>query len=159
MGQLLNAAMVTRPERSSQRVVMLTLLALVTALAVLAMLAAQGAWLPEPAGERHSAPAVPCWVTLGPLRAVTEDGSALHLRLALNACESGSQDVINARRSDLEAIVRVVVAEHRREELEGAPGIQHLCEVLKLRLGAYVQETGAPTLHDLIVDQFVLRRI
>ena len=90
---------------------------------------------------------------LGPLRAVTADGSGLQVRLALDACDSGSQDAISTRRNDLEAIVRVVVAEHGRSEFEGAAGIERLRKLLKLRLSEHVE-----AMRDVVVDQFVLRR-
>src|SRR6185369_12275745 len=113
----------------------LTVLALGVTLAILA---AQRRWLPEPGAGTGSAATVPCWVMLGPIEAITEDGSVLHLRLALDACDAASQDAIKARRSDLEAIVRVAVASHGRPELEGAAGIQRLREALKLRLSEHV---------------------
>jgi flagellar basal body-associated protein FliL len=96
---------------------------------------------------------------LGPLQAVTEDGSALRLRLALDACDSGSQDAINTRRSDLEAIVRMVVAGHGRVELEGAEGIERLRAALRQGLGEHLQRVGARAVRNVAIDQFVLRRI
>jgi len=148
--------MASRSERRSLLALTLTLLVLGVTLTILA---AHRGWLPEPGVVTGRTPSVPCWVMLGPIEAITEDGSILRLGLALDACDAGSQDAINARRSDLEAIVRVVVAEHRREALEGAAGIQRLREALKLRLSAHVQGFGAEAVRDVVVDQFVLRRI
>ena len=148
--------MPSRPERGSLRVLVLTLLALAAMLAALAM---QPAWLPKLGAKGESSPAAPCWVMLGPLRAVTGDGSALELRLALDACDPGTREAINHRRTDLEAIVGVVVAELRREDLEGTQGIEHLRGALVRRLSAHVQGAGGQAVRDVAVDQFVMRRI
>ena len=139
-----------------QRDAVFPLLALGIALAILG---AQRWRLPEPDVGTGSAPAVPCWVMLGPIEATTADGSTLRVRLALDACDAGSQGAINARRGDLEAIVHVVVAGRSRSELEGAAGIRGLREALKLRINEHVRGVGAEAVRDVVIDQFVLRRI
>jgi len=148
--------MASRPERGGTRAWTLALLALGVALAVLST----RRWrLPEPAADMRNAAAVPCWMMLGPIQTMTEDGSLLRLRLALDACDAGSQAAINAGRRELEMLVRVEVAARSRPELEGAGGIQRLREVLKLRLSEHVQGVGAVAVRDLVIDQFVLRRV
>jgi len=147
--------MARRRERGDTRAWTLTLLALGIALAIVA---AQRWRLSRPAADTGSASAVPCWVTLGPIEAITGDGSTLRVRLALDACDAGSQGAINARRDDLEAIVRVVVAGQSRAQLEGAAGMQRLRNMLTLRFGEHVRGVGAEAVREVVIDQFVLRR-
>ena len=148
--------MARRTERGSLRALTLALLAVVLAFLVIA---AQRWWLAPPDARAASAAPAPCWVTLGPIDAVTEDGSALRLRLALDTCDGASRDAINERRTDLEAIVRLVVAEQGRVELERAEGIERLRALLARRLGERLQGVGAAAVRNLAIDQFLLRRI
>jgi flagellar basal body-associated protein FliL len=133
-------------------------LALPAVVVALAVLIAQR-WSPPSDGHASGAAMVPCWVMLGPINAVTGDGSTLRLRVALDTCDGASRDAIDACRTDLEAIVRVVVARHARVELERAEGIERLRVVLARRLGEHLQGVGASAVRSLAIDQFVLRRI
>ena len=112
----------------------------------------------DAAGDEVGAGGEPEWVTPDALRAMTQDGTLVKARVALEAGPGVSPTALRFRLREINQILNVSVLAHRRDEITGAAGLARLSGDMLQRVNRYLESEGVAPLRSIAITELVMTR-
>lgn len=134
------------------RRVVLIVLGIATAIAVPAGIAGGMQWLDLPALWSKGGRPTPQWLNVGQVRATTQDGTLVKVRVALDVGDSGTRRAVERRLREVLLLLEVSVNTQRTQDLAGAHGIERLSAEMQSRIDDYLASEGTGPLKSLAIQ-------
>ena len=112
----------------------------------------------ETAGAEPDSPAEPEWITPDALRAMTQDGTLVKARVALEAGGDGDLAALRFRLREINQILNVSVLAHTREEISGADGLARLSGDMLTRVNRFLESEGVAPLRSIAITELMMTR-
>lgn len=142
-----------RPETRRDLLIAVTIAGIV---GVPAGMAAALQWIEV--GSDSATPAEPRWLTPDALRAMTQDGTLVKARVALEPGSGGSQSALRLRLREIDQLLNVSVLAHSREQISGADGLARLTDDMLRRVNRYLVAEGVTPLRSIAIVELVMTR-
>ena len=114
-------------------------------------------WVESASGLRDT-PDEPRWLTPDALRAMTQDGTLVKARVALEAGGDTNMAALRLRLREINQLLNMSVLSHRREQIEGAAGLARLSADMLARINRFLESEGVAPLRSVAITELVMTR-
>lgn len=146
----------TRPRSESRRD--LAIAAAIAAVVGVPVGVAGGMRWVEFGRDRRSARPEPEWLVPDALRAMTQDGTLVKARVALEPGSGASRSALRLRLREIDKILHVSVLTHSRAQISGAAGLERLSGDMLRRVNRYLAAEGITPLRSIAITELVMTR-
>ncbi len=137
---------------TDSRRALLIVLGIAAVIAVPAGIAGGMQWLDLPALWSKEGRPTPQWTSIGQVRATTQDGTLVKVRVALDAGNSDTRRAVERRLREVQLLLEVSVNTQRTQDLAGAHGIEQMSAEMRRRIDEYLATEGAGPLKSLLIQ-------
>ncbi len=109
-------------------------------------------------GDEPRMPDDPEWITPDALRAMTQDGTLVKARVALETAQSANPATLRLRLREINQILHVSVLAHTRAQISGAAGLERLSADMLARVNRFLASEGIEPLRSVAIIELVMTR-